>query len=384
MELEEIHLQLKQLGDSQSLRTRRTLNGPQGVQVTLDNTDYLSFCSNDYLGLANDPRLISAATDALQHYGVGSGASQMITGYSEQHASFEKELAAFLGVERVLLFSSGYLANLGVVSALTTRHSALFSDRLNHASLIDAAKLSDAKHQRYQHRDHLGLGRLLQKSEATNKIILSDGVFSMEGSIAPLAELVALKKEHQALLLIDDAHALGVLGKNGKGCAEQLQIDPEDIDLLIGTFGKAFGSSGAFVAGKHDLLEYVMQKARSLIYTTAAPAVLIAACATSLAIIQNEPARRERLQQNIAYYKKLIKHLQHPSLESISSIQSIVLGDNDKVIRLSQALAAEGILVLPIRPPTVPANSARLRITLSSEHTSADIERLVEALRRHL
>ena len=384
MELEEIHLQLKQLGDSQSLRTRRTLNGPQGVQVTLDNTDYLSFCSNDYLGLANDPRLISAATDALQHYGVGSGASQMITGYSEQHASFEKELAAFLGVERVLLFSSGYLANLGVVSALTTRHSALFSDRLNHASLIDAAKLSDAKHQRYQHRDHLGLGRLLQKSEATNKIILSDGVFSMEGSIAPLAELVALKKEHQALLLIDDAHALGVLGKNGKGCAEQLQIDPEDIDLLIGTFGKAFGSSGAFVAGKHDLLEYVMQKARSLIYTTAAPAVLVAACATSLAIIQNEPARRERLQQNIAYYKKLIKHLQHPSLESISSIQSIVLGDNDKVIRLSQALAAEGILVLPIRPPTVPANSARLRITLSSEHTSADIERLVEALRRHL
>jgi|TARA_B110000977_G_scaffold103666_1_gene135340 8-amino-7-oxononanoate synthase len=384
VELEEIHLQLKQLGDSQSLRTRRTLNGPQGVQVTLDNTDYLSFCSNDYLGLANDPRLISAATDALQHYGVGSGASQMITGYSEQHASFEKELAAFLGVERVLLFSSGYLANLGVVSALTTRHSALFSDRLNHASLIDAAKLSDAKHQRYQHRDHLGLGRLLQKSEATNKIILSDGVFSMEGSIAPLAELVALKKEHQALLLIDDAHALGVLGKNGKGCAEQLQIDPEDIDLLIGTFGKAFGSSGAFVAGKHDLLEYVMQKARSLIYTTAAPAVLIAACATSLAIIQNEPARRERLQQNIAYYKKLIKHLQHPSLESISSIQSIVLGDNDKVIRLSQALAAEGILVLPIRPPTVPANSARLRITLSSEHTSADIERLVEALRRHL
>lgn len=384
MELEEIHLQLKQLGDSQSLRTRRTLNGPQGVQVTLDNTDYLSFCSNDYLGLANDPRLISAATDALQHYGVGSGASQMITGYSEQHASFEKELAAFLGVERVLLFSSGYLANLGVVSALTTRHSALFSDRLNHASLIDAAKLSDAKHQRYQHRDHLGLGRLLQKSEATNKIILSDGVFSMEGSIAPLAELVALKKEHQALLLIDDAHALGVLGKNGKGCAEQLQIDPEDIDLLIGTFGKAFGSSGAFVAGKHDLLEYVMQKARSLIYTTAAPAVLIAACATSLAIIQNEPARRERLQQNIAYYKILIKHLQHPSLESISSIQSIVLGDNDKVIRLSQALAAEGILVLPIRPPTVPANSARLRITLSSEHTSADIERLVEALRRHL
>ena len=384
MKLEEIHAQLKQLGESQSLRTRRTLNGPQGVQVTLDDSDYLSFCSNDYLGLANDPRIITAATEALQQYGVGSGASQMISGYSAQHASFEKELASFLGVERVLLFSSGYLANLGVVSALSTRHSTIFSDRLNHASLIDAAKLSGAKHQRYQHRDHQGLNHLLQKNNGTNKLILSDGVFSMEGSIAPLAELIALKKEHHALLLIDDAHGLGVLGAKGVGSTEQLQVDPEDIDVLIGTFGKAFGSSGAFVAGKHDLLEYIMQKARSLIYTTAPPAALIAACAKSLNIIQNEPARRARLQHNIAYYREQIKRLQQPSLDSISAIQSIVLGDNDSVIRLSQQLAAEGILVLPIRPPTVPANSARLRITLSSEHSKADIDRLISALQQYL
>ena len=384
MKLEEIHLQLKQLGDSQSLRTRRTLKGPQGVQVTLDDKDYLSFCSNDYLGLASDPRVIAAAADALHRYGVGSGASQMISGYSQQHASFEQELASFLGVERVLLFSSGYLANLGVVSALSTRHSTVFSDRLNHASLIDAAKLSAARHQRYQHRDHQGLSRLLQKSDATNKLILSDGVFSMEGSIAPLAELIALKKEHQALLLIDDAHGLGVLGKKGLGSSEQLQVDPQDIDLLIGTFGKAFGSSGAFVAGRHDLLEYVMQKARSLIYTTAPPAALIAACAESLDIIQNEPTRRERLQHNIAYYRKQIKSLQQPSLDSISAIQSIVLGDNETVIRISQQLATAGILVLPIRPPTVPANSARLRITLSSEHSKADIDRLITALHQYL
>ena len=384
MKLEEIHAQLKQLDESQSLRTRRTLNGPQGVQVTLDDSDYLSFCSNDYLGLANDPRVVTAAVDALQQHGVGSGASQMISGYSTQHASFEKELAYFLGVERVLLFSSGYLANLGVVSALSSRHSAVFSDRLNHASLIDAAKLSDAKHQRYRHRDHQGLERLLQKTDATNKLILSDGVFSMEGSIAPLAELIALKKEHHALLLIDDAHGLGVLGEKGIGSAEQLQVNPEDIDLLIGTFGKAFGSSGAFVAGKHDLLEYIMQKARSLIYTTAAPAALIAACAKSLDIIQNEPTRRGRLQDNIAYYREQIKRLQQPSLDSISAIQSIVLGDNDTVIRLSQQLAAEGILVLPIRPPTVPANSARLRITLSSEHSKVDIDRLITALQQYL
>lgn len=384
MKLEEIHLQLKQLGDSQSLRTRRTLKGPQGVQVTLDDKDYLSFCSNDYLGLASDPRVIAAAADALHRYGVGSGASQMISGYSQQHASFEQELASFLGVERVLLFSSGYLANLGVVSALSTRHSTVFSDRLNHASLIDAAKLSAARHQRYQHRDHQGLSRLLQKSDATNKLILSDGVFSMEGSIAPLAELIALKKEHQALLLIDDAHGLGVLGKKGLGSSEQLQVDPQDIDLLIGTFGKAFGSSGAFVAGRHDLLEYVMQKARSLIYTTAPPAALIAACAESLDIIQNEPTRRERLQHNIAYYRKQIKSLQRPSLDSISAIQSIVLGDNETVIRISQQLATAGILVLPIRPPTVPANSARLRITLSSEHSKADIDRLITALHQYL
>lgn len=384
MKLEEIHAQLKQLGESQSLRTRRTLNGPQGVQVTLDDSDYLSFCSNDYLGLANDPRVIAAATEALQQYGVGSGASQMISGYSAQHASFEKELASFLGVERVLLFSSGYLANLGVVSALSTRHSTIFSDRLNHASLIDAAKLSGAKHQRYQHRDHQGLSHLLQKNDDTNKLILSDGVFSMEGSIAPLAELIALKKEHHALLLIDDAHGLGVLGAKGVGSTEQLQVDPEDIDLLIGTFGKAFGSSGAFVAGKHDLLEYIMQKARSLIYTTAPPAALIAACAKSLDIIQNEPARRACLQHNIAYYREQIKRLQQPSLNSISAIQSIVLGDNDSVIHLSQQLAAEGILVLPIRPPTVPTNSARLRITLSSEHSKADIDRLISALQQYL
>ena len=206
----------------------------------------------------------------------------------------------------------------------------------------------------------------------------------MEGSIAPLAELIALKKEHHALLLIDDAHGLGVLGEKGIGSAEQLQVNTEDIDLLIGTFGKAFGSSGAFVAGKHDMLEYIMQKARSLIYTTAAPAALIAACAKSLDIIQNEPTRRGRLQDNIAYYREQIKRLQQPSLDSISAIKSIVLGDNDTVIRLSQQLAAEGILVLPIRPPTVPANSARLRITLSSEHSKVDIDRLITALQQYL
>ena len=384
MKPEEIKTQIKQLTENQSLRRRRTLNGPQGVQIKLDDCYYLSFCSNDYLGLANDPRVVAAATEALQQYGVGSGASQMITGYSQQHASFEKQLATFLGVERVLLFSSGYLANLGVVSALSTRHSTLFSDRLNHASLIDAAKLSGAKHHRYQHRDQQGISKLLQKSDATKKLILSDGVFSMEGSIAPLAELIALKKEHQALLLIDDDHGLGVLGEHGQGSAENLQVDRQDIDILIGTFGKAFGSSGAFVAGKHDLLEYVLQKARSLIYTTAAPAALIAACAESLRIIQNEPARRARLQHNIAYCRAQLKRLRRPSLDSISAIQSIILGDNESVMQLSQQLAAEGILVLPILPPTVPINSARLRITLSSEHTKSDIDRLISALDNYL
>ena len=368
---------LKQQG---AYRQRRQLDSPQDIEVVVDGKNFLSFCSNDYLGLANDTRVCLAAKDAISNFGVGTGASQLITGYTSLHASLEEQLAEFLGYPRCVLFSSGYLANLGVISAFSSRHSLILQDRLNHASLIDAARYAGGYLKRYQHRDINHANEIIASSQSEQHLIVSDGVFSMEGSIAPIEQLHQLKRDTNDKLIIDDAHAIGVLGTKGKGSLEHLGIEPSKVDILIGTFGKAFGGSGAFVLGDNDTVDFIIQKARTLIYTTAPPASLAAAAIQSLNIIINEPERRQRLHNNIQYFRKALSATTLELLNSITAIQTIIIGENKQTLWFSKQLEKHGLLVLAIRPPTVPINTARLRITLSSEHTQQQIDQLVNAL----
>ncbi len=378
--LSSISQQLTELKQQGAYRQRRPLSSPQGIEVVIDGKTFLSFCSNDYLGLANDSRVCQAAKEAITNYGVGSGASQLISGYSSLHASLEEQLSEFLGYQRCVLFSSGYLANLGVISAFSSRHGLILEDRLNHASLIDAAKYAGGDLKRYRHRDINHAKDIIYSSQAESRLIVSDGIFSMEGSIAPIEQLYQLKSRKTDKLIIDDAHGIGVLGKHGRGSLEHKNIATSKVDILIGTFGKSFGSSGAFVLGGNDTIDYLIQKARTLIYTTAPPAALAAAAKQSLNIVINEPERRQRLHTNIQYFRKALSETKLELLDSITAIQTIIIGENKQTLQLSKQLEKRGLLVLAIRPPTVPKNTARLRITLSSEHSQQQIDQLVYAL----
>lgn len=373
---------LSELNKQNALRKRSIIESPQGVNIVVEGESLLSFCSNDYLGLANDSRVCTASVEAIKQYGLGSGASQLISGYSREHSILEEELADFLGYQRCVLFSSGYLANMGVLSAFSSGSTLLLQDKLNHASLIDAALNSTGNLKRYHHLDTNHAKSILSKNDISSPIIISDGVFSMEGSVAPLARISKLKNDFSGMAIIDDAHGIGVLGKQGKGSLEYSNISPTEIDILIGTFGKAFGSSGAFVAGDNQIIEYLIQAARTLIYTTAAPAALAAAARQSLKIIIDEPERRERLHRNIAYFKAQMGESMFKLLPSDSAIQSIIVGTNQNALEMSHKLFKLGILVTAIRPPTVPKNTSRLRITLCSEHTFEQIDKLTQALRK--
>ena len=373
---------LSELNKHNALRKRSIVQSPQGVKVIVNGQRLLSFCSNDYLGLANDARICRSAIEAIDQYGLGSGASQLISGYSSEHYALEEELSEFLGYPRCVLFSSGYLANMGVLSAFSAADTLLLQDKLNHASLIDAAINSSGTLKRYHHADTTHAEKILEQNRTKSPIIISDGVFSMEGSIAPLASICQLKNTYSGMAIIDDAHGIGVLGKYGRGSLEHLNIDSCNVDLLIGTFGKAFGSSGAFVAGDTDVIEYLIQTARTLIFTTAAPAALAAASRQSLKIIIDEPERRERLHRNIAYFKMQIADTKFKLLPSETAIQSIIIGSNKHALDVSHQLLGSGLLVSAIRPPTVPKNTSRLRITLCSEHTLGHIDQLIEALRK--
>ena len=378
--MKSIEKEIAEIKRQQAFRHRRILQSPQDTQVTVDGKQFISFCSNDYLGLANDARVIEAAREALIKYGVGSGASQLISGYSALHSKLEGQLADFFGFESAVLFSSGYLANLGVLSTFAGRKTLILQDRLNHASLIDAAKLSNARLKRYRHCDVTQAERILIKEDPESFLIVTDGVFSMEGTVAPLKNLIDLKNKHNGMLVIDDAHGIGVLGETGKGSIEQCNVNPADIDIFIGTFGKSFGSSGAFVCGNKNYIQYLIQKARPLIYTTApAPALAAAAC-KSLEIIISDTQRRTRLHDNIHYFRKQLKNTSLQLENSTSAIQTILLGKNETALEFSHALERQGLLVVAIRPPTVPKNTARLRITLSSEHNQDQIDKLVSAL----
>ncbi|MCB5205963.1 8-amino-7-oxononanoate synthase [Methylovorus mays] len=360
-------------------RQRRVIQGPQTTEVVANGKRLLSFASNDYLGLANHPRLISAMQQATQAVGVGSGASHLITGHHALHEELEQALARFVGLPAALLFSTGYMANMGVVAALVGRDDAVFADKLNHASLNDAVVLSRAEFKRYPHQDLPALESMLAASRARRKLVLVDAVFSMDGDIAPLPEILALCERYDAWLMLDDAHGFGVLGEQGAGILEHFNITSPRI-IYMATLGKAAGVAGAFVAGEPVLIDYLLQQARTYIYTTASPAALAAALQEALKVIHDEPQRRAHLRHLIS-----ILNAHTPRrwqwMPSETAIQPLLVGGNDEVLRLSEYLLTHGLLVPAIRPPTVPKGTARLRISLSATHSEQDVHTLIDALR---
>jgi len=360
-------------------RSRRLVDGPQGVHLSVDGRQLLSFCSNDYLGLAADPRIAEALRDATRRYGTGSGAAHLISGHSSAHHALEEELAAFVGAQRALLFSTGYMANLGVLGALLGRGDTLLQDRLNHASLLDGAALSGARLKRYRHNDIGSLQRLLDGA-AGRVLVASDGVFSMDGDLAPLNALADAAGRTGAALLIDDAHGFGVLGRQGRGSVNAAGLDFGQVPVYMATLGKALGVAGAFVAGSEALVETLIQKARSYVYTTAMPPALAEATRASLRIVQQEQWRRDHLQGLVARFRDGARSIGLQLMDSATPIQPILLGEARTALAWSDRLLERNILVTAIRPPTVPAGSARLRVTLSATHSEAQVDRLLEAL----
>lgn len=361
------------------LRRRRLVDGLQQPMLQVDGAEVLSFCSNDYLGLASHPTLIAAMQQAAAESGVGSGASHLITGHHRLHHDLEAALAAFVGLPRALMFSTGYMANLGVVTALLGRNDAVFADRLNHASLNDAVVLSRAELQRYPHNDVAALDRMLAASTAGRKLVLADAVFSMDGDIAPVPQLLEVCERHNAWLMLDDAHGFGVLGAHGRGVLEHFGVHSPRI-IYMATLGKAAGVFGAFVAGDPQLIEYLLQKARTYIYTTAMPPALAGALQAALPIIETERARREQLQSLIDALRSGLQLRRWRLDASETPIQPLIIGSNEEALQASEYLRERGILVPAIRPPTVPQGTARLRISLSAAHRHEHIERLIDAL----
>jgi 8-amino-7-oxononanoate synthase len=368
--------------EQQGLRRHRlVLESGQGAHVRVDGRTYLSFCSNDYLGLAADPRIAEAAAESMRQFGLGAGASHLVSGHHRAHDDLERALARFVGLPRALLFSSGYLANLAVVTVLAGRSSDVFADRLNHASLNDAMILSRARCKRYAHCDLTALESYLALSDAADKVVITDAVFSMDGDIAPLSDIARLCERYGAWLVVDDAHGFGVLGDTGGGALAYFGLNSPHI-AYVGTLGKAAGVSGAFVAGSEQLIELLIQRARTYIYTTASPPLLAAALMKSVELMQAEDWRRRCLIELSARISRRLELRRWLLLPSQTAIQPLIVGENSETVALSDALATEGILVPAIRPPTVPKGSARLRISLSAAHTEADVDRLIETLRR--
>ncbi len=362
-------------------RRRRLLDGAQGARVWVDGRAFLSFSSNDYLGLAGHPAIAEAASRAAGEVGVGAGAAHLLTGHHRLHHELEQALAAFVGMPAALLFSTGYMANLGVIQSLIDRHGEVFEDRLNHASLVDAALLSRAKLIRFPHLDLATLERQLAASTAKVKLIATDTVFSMDGDLAPVAGLLALADKYDAWLYLDDAHGFGVLGKEGRGALGNLPLATRHPRLIyLATLGKAAGVSGAFVAGSAELIEWLVNKARAYIYTTAQPPLLAAAVSASLELIAHETWRRERLGELITRLKAGVAGLPWGLMASDTPIQPLLVGDQHAALALAEGLRQRGILIPAIRPPTVPQGAARLRISLSAAHAPDDVDALLSAL----
>lgn len=375
----ELTAELDAIAQQGLYRSRRVSASPQGINLEIDGRHVVNFCSNDYLGLANHPDVVNAFKAGADRYGVGSGSAHLICGHSAAHHALEEELAAFTGRDRALLFSTGYMANIGVISALLGRGDAVFEDRLNHASLLDGGLLSGARFKRYAHADTDDLSANLEKA-AGRKLVVTDGVFSMDGDFAPLDGLVAAAKKHDAWLMVDDAHGLGVIGEHGGGIVEHYGLNQDDVPVLMGTLGKGLGTFGAFVAGSEVLIETLIQKARTYIYTTALPAAVAEATRASLKIAVEENWRRDQLKQLAERFRLGAAQLGLNLMPSASAIQPILVGDSQAALDISNALLSAGFLVSAIRPPTVPQGSARLRVTFSALHEAQHIDRLLDAL----
>ncbi|PYB72126.1 8-amino-7-oxononanoate synthase [Pseudomonas sp. LB-090624] len=360
-------------------RQRPLLQSPQGPDVVVDGQRLLAFCSNDYLGLANHPDVIAAWQAGAEHWGVGGGASHLVIGHSSPHHRVEEALAELTGRPRALLFSTGYMANLGAITALVGQGDTVLQDRLNHASLLDGGLLSGARFNRYLHNDPTSLASRLDKAVG-NTLVVTDGVFSMDGDLADLPALADVARARGAWLMVDDAHGLGTLGAQGGGIVEHFGLGVDDVPVLIGTLGKACGTSGAFVAGSEELIETLVQFARPYIYTTSQPPALACATLKSLELLRRETWRREHLAALIRQFREGAQQIGLQLMDSPTPIQPIVIGDSAQALRLSRMLRERGLLVTAIRPPTVPAGSARLRVTLSAAHSEAQVQLLLNAL----
>ena len=361
------------------LRRRRTLDTPQSPHIVVDGEPYLAFCSNDYLGLASHPQLIAALRQGAQQWGVGAGAAHLVNGHFAPHHQLEQQLATFVDKPAALLFSTGYMANLGAVQALVGKGDTVFADKLNHASLNDAMLLSRADTRRYRHGDMAQLAQLLAQTPGGRKLVITDAVFSMDGDIAPLRELLALCEQHDAWLYVDDAHGFGVLGEQGRGSLAHSGVASPRI-IYMATLGKAAGVSGAFVAAEQVVIKTLVNHAHSYIYTTATAPALSAALSQSLQLIEQGDALRAHLKQLVAQLRNGLADLPWQLMPSDTAIQPLLIGDNAQALRLSEGLRERGIWVAAIRPPTVPQGTARLRITLSAAHCAADVEQLIGAL----
>jgi 8-amino-7-oxononanoate synthase len=379
MLLERLRADLAELDARALRRVRHSLDTACGPHARVDGRDMLAFCSNDYLGLAAEPALAHALAAGAARWGAGSGASHLVSGHYTVHDRLETRLAEFVGCERALYFSTGYMANAGTIPALVGRGDAIFADRLNHASLVDGALLSRATLHRYPHADLAALERLLADSRAPRKLIVTDAVFSMDGDVAPLAELLALAERFDAWLMVDDAHGFGVLGPHGRGALAQAGLASWRI-VLVGTLGKAAGVAGAFVAGHAEVVEWLMQKARTYVFTTGAPPALADALLASLDLVAAGEARRAHLAALIARLRETLRLERWQLMPSHTPIQPVVIGDNVEALAVARALWERGVWVPAIRPPTVPAGTARLRISLSAAHRDEDVVRLAEML----
>jgi 8-amino-7-oxononanoate synthase len=367
-------------------RRRRTVEGfpiaDSRAEVVVDGRRLVDFCSNDYLGLARHPALVAAMSECAALAGAGSAASHLVTGHAVEHQRLEDELAEFTGRESALLFSTGYMANLAVIATLADRGEVVALDRLDHASLIDGTLLSGARFSRYAHGDPGDAERVLKEHNGQCTVLATDGVFSMDGDVARLPTLARIARAYKAWLIVDDAHGIGVLGPTGRGLVEHFELGSSDVPVLVGTLGKAFGTFGAFVAGAADLIELLVQKARTYIYTTALPQPVAAATRKSLQIVQQESWRRERVLALAARFRAAARQLDLHLTPSESAIQPVIVGAADLAVRAQNELMDAGFLVVAIRPPTVPAGTARLRITFSAAHTEDQVDALVEALGR--
>lgn len=377
----ELQTALDQRKAAARYRQNRVRHNQQGVNVIIDGKPLVSFCSNDYLGLAAHSAIKKAFIDTANEQGVGSGAAHLLTGHSIYHQQLEEALAEFTGQQQALLFSTGYMANLAVIDGLLGNGDAVIQDKLNHASLLDGGRITEAKQYRYPHADMSLLHKRLHNAVvAQHKLIVSDGVFSMDGDITPLPEIMALAAQHKAGVVIDDAHGFGVVGKHGKGTVEHYRIAADKAPIVVGTFGKALGTAGAFVAADSDVIETLVQEARSYIYTTAQPPAVAAASIESLKLVRQESWRREKLASLITQFRTGAAQLGLDLMPSSTPIQPIVIGDEADVLAVAKSLEQHGFLVGAIRPPTVPKGSGRLRITFSAEHSEQQVEQLLTAL----